>query len=388
MKGSIVVTGAGIVTPLKPFEGIDAFWKALCSGENIIKRKKLPLLNIDREWLMAEIDLSVLPNPIKPEDKLQIITEEAFCMAIEDAKLHEYSKAGLFIGTILGNVLSKERELMEGYGAKIGDSLSGIASHLSGKFNLHGPQFTISTACASGTDAIGIASREIMAGKADIIIAGGVDIISDFALIGFHSLQALTEEKVRPFDKNRSGLVLGDGAAFIVLESESHAVRRGAKIYGRVLGYASRADANYLTAPNREGRGLADAINQSILESGLLPGDINYINAHGTGTIYNDLMETKAVKKIFGKTAYETPISSTKSMLGHSLGAAGAIEAICCLLSIKNKIIPPTINFSEKDPECDLDYVPNIARRQNVEIAMSFSAGFGGQNSAIIFGEI
>ncbi len=227
-----------------------------------------------------------------------------------------------------------------------------------------------------------------MAGKSDIIIAGGVDVLSDFSVIGFHSLQALTEEKVRPFDKNRSGLALGEGAAFIVLESEKHAVHRGASIYGKVMGYASRADANHLTGPHREGRGLADAMNQAVSQANLKPYEIDYINAHGTGTIYNDLMETKAIKKVFGGEAYNITISSTKSMLGHSFGAAGVIEAICCLLSIKSKVIHPTINFDERDPECDLDYVPNIARHQDVKVAMSLSAGFGGQNSAIIFGAI
>jgi 3-oxoacyl-(acyl-carrier-protein) synthase len=256
------------------------------------------------------------------------------------------------------------------------------------KYRLNGPNITVSTACASGTDAIGIAARKIISEKGDIMIAGGVDILNDFAILGFHVLQALTDEKIRPFDKNRSGLAIGEGAAFIVLESEDHAIERGAKLYGEVLGYASRADANHLTGPHREGRGLADAIRQAILEANLKPDEINYINAHGTGTIYNDLMETKAIKNVFGKAGYNIPISSTKSMLGHSFGAAGVIEAICCLLSIKTRIIHPTINYQERDPECDLDYVPNMARDHDVKVAMSLSAGFGGQNSAIIFGKV
>ncbi len=168
--------------------------------------------------------------------------------------------------------------------------------------------------------------------------------------------------------------------------SEKSAAKRNAKVYGRVMGYASRADANHLTGPHREGRGLAEAIDRAMGQSGVKPGDINYINAHGTGTVYNDLMETKAIKRVFGRLAYDIPISSTKSMLGHSLGAAGAIEAICCLLAIKNGIVPPTINFQECDPDCDLDYTPNIARNHHVKMAMSLSAGFGGQNSAIILG--
>ncbi len=405
MINAVVVTGVGLVTPIKPFKGVDILWNALCSGEDSIKRMCPPILDIDKEWLMAGIDLPGMQSNAVPEDKILIVAEEALNMAIRDANLQAHQSIGLSIGTVLANVLFKEKRMMEhrkqnetfisqrkshnndnlNYGR---DSLSHITSHLAAKYRLNGPNITVSTACASGTDAIGMAARKIMAGKSDIIIAGGVDVLSDFSVIGFHSLQALTEEKVRPFDKNRSGLALGEGAAFIVLESEKHAVHRGASIYGKVMGYASRADANHLTGPHREGRGLADAMNQAVSQANLKPYEIDYINAHGTGTIYNDLMETKAIKKVFGGEAYNITISSTKSMLGHSFGAAGVIEAICCLLSIKSKVIHPTINFDERDPECDLDYVPNIARHQDVKVAMSLSAGFGGQNSAIIFGAI
>ncbi len=390
LKNTVVVSGIGIITPLKPFMKVDDFWDALCSGEDAIKRTSPPMLDIDRKWLMAGIEQSCFPSGINAENKFQFIAEEALCMAMKDANLLEYRNAGISIGTVLGNVLVKERRLIEGKkqkGTDNGDkeSLSYIASYLAAKHNLNGPNITVSTACASGTDAIGIAARKIMAGKADIMFAGGVDVLSDFALMGFHSLQALTEEKVRPFDKNRTGLALGEGAAFVVLESEKHAIQRGAKVYGRVVGYASRADANHLTGPHREGRGLADAICQAISEDNLTQTGVDYINAHGTGTLYNDLMETKAIKKVFGKRAYSIPVSSTKSMLGHSFGASGAIESICCLLAIKNSTVPPTINFSESDPESDLDYVPNTSRRHKVTIAMSLSAGFGGQNAAILF---
>lgn len=390
LKNKAVVSGIGIITPLKPFMKVDDFWNALCSGEDAIKRMSPPMLDIDRKWLMAGIEQSCFPSGINAENKFQFIAEEALCMAMKDANLLEYRNAGISIGTVLGNVLVKERRLIEGKkqkGTDNGDkeSLSYIASYLAAKHNLNGPNITVSTACASGTDAIGIAARKIMAGKADIMFAGGVDVLSDFALLGFHSLQALTEEKVRPFDKKRSGLALGEGAAFVVLESEKHAIQRGAKVYGKVVGYASRADANHLTGPHREGRGLADAMCQAISEDNLTQTGVDYINAHGTGTLYNDLMETKAIKKVFGKRAYSIPISSTKSMLGHSFGASGAIESICCLLAIKNSTVPPTINFSESDPECDLDYVPNTSRRHKVTTAMSLSAGFGGQNAAILF---
>lgn len=392
LKDTVVITGIGMITPLKPFREVDEFWNSLCSGEDAIKRMSLPLIDMDRNWLMAGIDQSRFPNSISPENKLQCIAEEALCMAIKDANLKEYRNAGLSLGTVLGNVLAKEKRLMESRKQKSKcenerESLSYLTSYLAAKHNLNGPTITISTACTSGTDAIGIAARKIMNGKTDIMFAGGVDVLSDFAILGFHVLQALTEEKVRPFDKNRSGLALGEGAAFMVLESEKHAIHRQAKIYGKVMGYASRSDANHLTGPHREGRGLADAIKQAISEYNLEPHEIDYINAHGTGTVYNDLMETKAIKKVFGKAAHDIPISSTKSMLGHSFGASGAVEAICCLLSMKNKRVPPTINFREKDPECDLDYVPNVSRHHDVNTAISLSAGFGGQNAAILFGQ-
>jgi len=391
MKNNVVITGMGIVSPLRPFKGIDIFWDALCLGEDSIKRMNLPLMNIDRQWPMAGIDMSILADDINMEDKFHFLSEFALNMAMTDAGINGYRNIGLSIGTVLGNILFKEKKLMDGTRDKKGYegrcSLSFISSYLADKYNLKGPNIVVSTACSSGTDAIGIAARKIVSGKTDVMIAGGVDVLSDFAILGFDSLQALTEDKIRPFEKNRTGLVLGEGAAFVVLESGSHAVRRGARIYGNVLGYTSRADANHLTGPHREGRGLTDAINQTISEANISLCDVNYINAHGTGTTYNDLMETKAIKRVFGKTAYEIPVSSTKSMLGHSFGAAGVTEAICCLLSIKNNRIPPTINYSVRDPECDLDYVPNVSRQHDVKIAISLSAGFGGQNSVIIFGE-
>ncbi len=398
MRNTVVITGIGFVTPIKPFMGIDMFWNSLCSGEDAIKKMAPPTLDLGGEWLMACIDLSESHGFVSPEDKLQLISEEALIMAMHDAGLQTMHDGqsqfniGLSIGTVLGNVLYKEKRLIENkknellYGIEK-ESLSYINSYLASKYAFKGPNLIISTACASGTDAIGIAARKIMSGKADIMIAGGIDVVSDFALVGFHALQAITYEKVRPFDKKRTGFALGEGAAFVILESEAHATRRGAKTYGKVMGYASRSDANHLTSPHREGRGLSEAISYALSENSLNPHEVNYINAHGTGTVYNDLMETKAIKKVFGHVAYEIPISSTKSMLGHSFGAAGAIEAICCLLSIKNKIIPPTINSSEVDPECDLDYVPNTSRFHDVKIAMSLSAGFGGQNSALVFGE-
>jgi len=394
MKTGIVITGIGIVSPLRPFEGTDHFWRALCSGEDSIKIMKPPLLDLGREWPMAAIDEFAFPERVNKEDKVGFLAKKALSMALNDSGLDisshgNGSRAGLVLGTVLGNILSKEVNMItsgikHSSDMKEDDSLSSIACGLARSHDLTGPVLTVSTACASGTDAVGIASRRIAADKADIMLAGGVDVLSDFAIAGFNSLKAITEDKVRPFDKNRGGLALGEGAAFLVLESEQHARERGAVIYGKVAGYAARSDANHLTGPHRDGRGLAEAIKSAVADAETAPEEIDYVNAHGTGTLYNDLMETKALKLALGASAYKTSISSTKSMLGHSFGAAGAIEVICCLLAMKTGTIPPTINFQEKDSECDLDYTHNIAREKNIRTSMSMSAGFGGQNSAVV----
>jgi 3-oxoacyl-[acyl-carrier-protein] synthase II len=384
MVKSVAVTGIGLVTPLCPFGTVDEFWTALCEGRDAIRRMPPPLLDMGKEWLMAGISA---PADVGSEEKYFYLTDSAILMAVKDAGI-EGLRAGISVGTVLGNILAKERRIIDGGNRTDVESLSYPARYFSDRYGFDGPRITISTACASGTDAVGAAAREIAAGRADVMIAGGADVLSDFALTGFNALQALTETKVRPFDRNRTGLALGEGAAFLVLEAESHAMRRGARIYGKVLGYASRLDAHHLTAPHREGRGLEAALGEALSQTGLGSGDIGYINAHGTGTVYNDLMETVVLKKVFGEFAYRIPVSSTKSMLGHSFGAAGAIEAICCLLSIRNKIVPPTINYEEGDPGCDLDYVPNESRQSDVRAAISLSAGFGGQNAAIIVGEV
>ncbi len=405
MRRPVVVTGLGLVSPLRPFEGLEAFWDALCNGEDSVKKRPAPMLDAEGEWPVAAIDSSRLPEGTGPAEKFTFMAGEALDMALKDSGLTHPEKqdpggpfegqgnhaVGMVVGTVLGNILSKELRMMQAGGPTVSaekEFLHFIGPYLAQRIGLRGGLFTVSTACASGTDAVGFAARKIAGGHCDLMVAGGVDVLSDFALFGFHGLQALTHDKVRPFDRNRTGLALGEGAAFLVLETKEQARERGAKIYGEILGYSSRADAHHLTGPHREGRGLADAVASAMAEASLRPADIDYINAHGTGTVYNDLMETVVVKKIFGDFAYTIPISSTKSMLGHSFGAAGAIEAICCLLAIRHNIIPPTINFSERDPECDLDYVPNTPRRKKVRTAMSLSAGFGGQNAVLLMGAV
>ncbi len=389
---SVVITGLGVVSPLNPGGEIDVFWNSLCRGENAVRRVPSGIKGYPYNaaaWINRNFN--------DAGNMAITISEEAFRDSLKDSFIDISSvdsvRIGISLGTVLGDILSGQdyvRKKLAGVAASgLAQCLKtyplfSLAAHLSRKFDLRGPCITVSTACSSGNDAIGIACRKILCGKADVMIAGGVDVLSDFAFSGFSALQAMTIDKVRPFDKNRTGLALGEGAAFIVLESEHCAADRKAKIYGRISGYASTSDAVHLTGPHKEGRGLSQAIRQAITQACVKPSDIDYISAHGTGTVYNDLMETKAVKSSMGDCAYKIPISSIKSMLGHSFGAAGVMEAISCLLAIRHGMIPPTINHETKDPECDLDYVPNNSRESVVSTALSISAGFGGQNSAVV----
>jgi 3-oxoacyl-[acyl-carrier-protein] synthase II len=258
-------------------------------------------------------------------------------------------------------------------------------------FGLKGPNFTVVTACASGTNAIGEAFRTLQRGDADIIISGGTEApITMLSLAGFSSMKALSSRNdepslaSRPFDRERDGFVMGEGAGILVMESLDSALKRNAKIYGEVVGYGSTADAYHLTQPSPEGEGASRAMEAAISDAGISPSDVDYINAHGTSTPLNDKFETMAIKNTFGEHAYKLAVSSTKSMTGHLLGAAGAVEIVATLLSVYNDEIPPTINYENPDPECDLDYVPNRAVKRTVNIALSNSMGFGGHNACII----
>ncbi len=259
------------------------------------------------------------------------------------------------------------------------------------EFGLRGPNMSIATACASSTNAIGEAAEMIRRGAADAMVTGGAEAgIVKLAIAGFSNMGALSERNddpqhaSRPFDLNRDGFVAGEGATVLILESEEHALSRGAHIYAEFLGYGSSADAYHITAPLENGQGAILAMQMALKDAEILPQAVDYLNAHGTGTQLNDKAETLAVKHIFGEAAYHLPISSTKSMTGHLLGAAGALEALACVKAIQTGIIPPTINYETPDPDCDLDYTPNSARRHNITIAMSNSFGFGGHNATIV----
>ncbi len=267
------------------------------------------------------------------------------------------------------------------------------AGHLASMFNAQGPNFNCLTACAASSQAIGEAAELIRRGDADAMISGGAhSMIHPFGVTGFNLLTALSTRNdaptkaSRPFDKDRDGFVLGEGATMLVLEELEHAKARGAQIHGELLGYGSTADAFRITDTHPEGRGATSCIRMALADAQLSPDDIDYINAHGTSTEVNDKVETLAIKTVFGPRAYQVPVSSTKSMMGHLIAAAGATELLICLLAIRDNVLPPTINYDTPDPECDLDYIPNVAREARCRRALSNSFGFGGQNISLIVG--
>lgn len=266
--------------------------------------------------------------------------------------------------------------------------------HLAAMFDAQGPNANCLTACAASSQAVGEATEFIRRGEADVMLSGGThSMIHPFGVTGFNLLTALSENNdnptgaSRPFDRLRDGFVLGEGAAMVVLEELDHAKRRGAQIWGEIIGYGSTADAYRITDIHPEGRGAIGCMRAALADAGLNPEQINYVNAHGTSTSVNDRVETRACKEVFGSQAMQVPVSSTKSMMGHLIAAAGATELIVCLLAIRDKLLPPTINYENPDPDCDLDYVPNVAREANVRYALNNSFGFGGQNITLIAGE-
>jgi 3-oxoacyl-[acyl-carrier-protein] synthase II len=395
MAEAVAVTGLGVISPLNPEGDLERFWASLCAGETGVAEIRSFDASRYPCRVAAEVSRQCLRNGRADGEPALQMADAAFEQALEHARIaggaYNPRRAGVVIGTVLGGTIAGERYLQSergerGAGAKELERypLRTMAAFLARKIGFSGPILTVSTACASGTDAIGIAYRKLASGSADLIVAGGADAICELSFSGFCAMKALTPDKVRPFSLNRTGLALGEGAAFLVLERETTAAHRGAAVLGYIAGYASRSDAFHLTAPHREGRGLAAAAMAALHDGGCRPEEIEYVNAHGTGTLYNDTMETKAIKAALGDRARTVPISSVKAALGHPFGAAGALEAAVCLLAIRDGIVPPTLNFEKPDPDCDLDFVPNLARKVTVRAALSLSAGFGGQNAALL----
>ncbi len=408
MKTRVVITGLGAVTPLG--NTIESTWKNLISGSSGIGR-------------ISRFDASLFPcciaGEVKRFDVLRFMTAKevrrtdpfiqyalaAALMAVEDAKLalapHSSRLTGVLVGSGRGGVTTLERNtaalLARGPGAvspfSMPMSLVNMASgYISQKLGAKGPCLDVSTACATGTHAVGEAMKIIQRGDADVMIAGGAEApLTPLVLAGFCQAKALSmrndepEKASRPFDKHRDGFLLAEGAGVLVLEELGHAEKRGAKIYAELAGYGLSSDAFHYTRPDPDGEGPARAMALALADSGVRPEEIAYINAHGTSTVPNDRVETLAVKKTFGKHSYSLAVSSSKSMLGHMLGAAGAVEAAITALTLHNGVIPPTMNYETRDPECDLDYVPNKARKKNIQAALSNSLAFGGANAALVF---
>lgn len=407
MERRVVVTGMGAVTPLGV--GLEPFWDGLKSGKSGIG----PITLFDASDYTSQIAGEVKEfDPLAFLDKREVKRMDRFVqfgaaaalMALQDAGLEinesNESGVGVLIGSGVGGIKTweEQHEILLSKGPSrvspllvpmmIGDMASG---HISILLKAKGPNSAIQTACASGTHAAGEAFHIVKRGDADAMITGGAEAaVAPTALAGFCSMKALStrndqpEKASRPFDRDRDGFVVGEGAGILILEELDHAQSRGARIYGEVVGYGMSGDAYHITACDPEGKGAARAMAAALKSAGISPSQVDYINAHGTSTQLNDRSETSAIKIVFGEDAYRVPVSSTKSMTGHLLGAAGGIELIACLLAIRDGILPPTINYENPDPECDLDYVPNQCREKSVEVAMSNSFGFGGHNAALV----
>lgn len=406
MKRAVVVTGVGAITPVG--NDVDTFWNNIKNGVSGIDFIKGFDASDQKVKVAAEVKDF---DPKDYMDRREAKRMDRYCQlamvaaeeAVKDSGLDlekvNKERVGVLVGSGVGGILTLEGEhkkLLEKGPSRVSPFMIPMlignmaAGNIAIKFGAKGPCTTVVTACATGTNAIGDAFRLIEHGYADVVIAGGSEgSITPLTVAGFASLTALSksEDPKRasiPFDKERDGFVIGEGAGIVVLESLEHAKNRGAKIYAEMKGYSMTCDAYHITSPAPDGEGGARAMKLAIEDAGIREEDIDYINAHGTSTLYNDKFETAAIKNVFKDGAYKIPVSSTKSMTGHLLGAAGAVEAIICIKAVQEGFIPPTVGYKVKDEECDLDYVPNVGRKEDITYALSNSLGFGGHNATII----
>lgn len=407
-SGRVVVTGLGAVTPLG--NDVETSWTRLLAGESGVDRITL----VDPTPYTTQIAAEVKNfDPAEWMDKKEArradraitFAAAAATQALRDSGLEfdeELKEAtGVIIGSGVGGLWTMQEQTHNLYEKgphkmspffvpyMIANMPSGMVSIM---HDLRGPNVAPVTACATGANALGDAYHVIKRGDATVMVAGGTEAaINDIGVGGFCAARAMSTRNdeptraSRPFDLDRDGFVLGEGAGVVILEDRDFAIARGARIYGEIVGYGMSADAYHLTTPHPEGRGAASAMRHAIARAGISPADIGYINAHGTSTPTGDAHEVKAIKTVFGDAAYQVPVSSTKSMIGHMLGAAGSVEAIICLLAMRDGKLPPTINYETPDPECDLDCVPNVARDASPLITLSNSFGFGGHNVSLIF---
>lgn len=403
----VVVTGLGVISPIG--KTLDEFWDSLSHGKGGIDRLTAFDVSPFTSKIGGEVkdfDAGRYMNPKKAKrmDRFCQLGVAAAGMALEDSGLdlekEDTDRIGVYVGSGVGGLTTMEQQykiMLERGPSRVSPLLIPmmIINLLPGQiamlFGLKGPNLSIVTACATSNHSLGEALWCIRNGRADVMVAGGAEAsTTELGLAGFCSMRALStrndhpEKACRPFDKERDGFIIAEGGAILILEELEHARKRGAKIYGEFAGYGASSDAHHLTAPAPGGEGAARCMKAALADAGISPPDVDYINAHGTSTPLNDKFETMAIKTVFGEYASKVPVSSTKSMSGHLLGAAGALEAAACLLAMRNQLIPPTINYEVPDPECDLDYVPNQAREAEIKVALSNSFGFGGHNASIV----
>jgi 3-oxoacyl-[acyl-carrier-protein] synthase II len=411
MHRRVVATGAGVISPVG--NTLDKFWDSLANGRSGITR----LTHFDVEEFSSKVAGMVgdfnpedyfTPKETKRMDKFVQFALAASKMALDHSGIdHEKidpERVGVLIGSAVGGLTAIEDQhvvLLEKGPRRLSPFfipmliINMASGAVAMRYGFKGPNSAVSTACASGAHAIGDAYHIIGRDEADVVVAGGSEaVLTPMGFGGFCAMRALTtsrndepERASRPFDRTRDGFVMSEGAGIVVLEELEHARKRGAPIMGEVIGYGMSADAHHMTAPAPNGDGAFRSMRAALRSARLSPDAVSYINAHGTSTELNDKLETEAIKALFGDHAYKLAISSTKSHMGHLLGASGGVEAIATLLTLKNNVAPPTINYEEPDPECDLDYVPNTSREMAVEYAMSNSFGFGGTNATLVFRE-
>ncbi len=408
MSRRVVITGMGAVTPLG--NSVDETWKGLVEGKSGIA----PIENYDvsgyatkfagqvRGLDVTEYMSAKDARKIDPFIQYGLV---AGIQAIRDSGLEvtdaNRKRIGVAVGSGIGGIgtIERNKELLDKGGVRKvspflvpGSIINMISGNLSIMYGLQGPNWAITTACTTATHCMGYASRMIKYGDVDVMVAGGGECgSSPLGMAGFVAARALStrnddpQAASRPWDRDRDGFVLADGAGVVVLEEYEHAKKRGAKIYGELIGFGASSDAHHITAPPEDGRGAADSMLNAIQDAGLNGSEVDYVNAHGTSTQAGDVAETNAIKTVFGDHAYDLSVSSTKSMVGHLLGAAGGVEAVFTLLALQDQVAPPTINLDNPDEGCDLDYVPHTAKERKIEVAVSNSFGFGGTNGTLIF---
>jgi 3-oxoacyl-[acyl-carrier-protein] synthase II len=396
-QNRVVITGAGSINALGV--GVGAFAGALRGGRSGIRHLSVFDPSAYRSPYAAEVDevdsAICLAAPLRRRssrsDRFALIAAQE-ALAGAGLENEDRLRAGVIIGASTGGMLEAEVHVVDPAPKEPRPAVRGLlnapvsttADHLALQFGCYGPRLTVSTACSSGNNALGFAADWIRSGRADVVLCGGVDSLCRMTFSGFNVLQAIDTVPCRPFDRERAGLTLGEGAAMFVFESAERARARGAEPLAEFVGYAASADASHMTQPRSDGASALQAARAALAAAGVHPEEVDYVNAHGTGTPLNDAIETKILKAVLGERAYRVPVSSTKAATGHCLAAAGAVEALACVIALRHGFVPPTLHLENPDPECDLDYVPNAARERALRTVMSNSYGFGGNNTTIV----